>query len=87
MLRKKEIKEFIFLNIFWFICKCAKLLIIKVMLKTVECPLRALFAAAVDEAYTPPPKPILHLGYVIRTHHINFQQNRTTLSMVYSSYR
>ena len=36
-------------------------------------------------ADSPPPKPILHLGYVVRTNHFNFQQNRTTLSMVCSS--
>ena len=25
----------------------------------------------------PPPKPILHLGYVVRTHHINFEKNQS----------
>ena len=25
----------------------------------------------------PSPKPILHLGFVVRTHHINFEQNQT----------
>ena len=43
---KKEKKGFIIPNIFWFIGKCAKLIITKVMLKTVECPLRALCAPA-----------------------------------------
>ena len=47
-----------------------------------------IFAAARPPAADrPPPKPILQLGYVVRTHHFNFQQNWTTLSMVYSSYR
>ena len=33
------------------------------------------FLAAADRLS---PKPILHLAYVVRTHHLNLQQNRTT---------
>ena len=34
-------------------------------------------AARPPAADRPPPKPILHLGYVVRTHHVNFQQNQS----------
>ena len=37
-----------------------------------------IFAAARPPAADrPPPKPILHLGYVVRTYHINFEQNQS----------
>ena len=39
-------------------------------------------APAADAADGPPPKPFLDLGCVVRNHHINFQENRTTLSVV-----
>ena len=35
---------------------------------------------AADSADRPPPKPISHLAYIVSTHHINFQQNQTTLT-------
>ena len=34
-------------------------------------------AARPPAADIPPPKPILHLGYVVRTYHINFEQNQS----------
>ena len=34
-------------------------------------------AARPPAADRPPPKPILHLGYVVRTHHINFEKNQS----------
>ena len=34
-------------------------------------------AARPPAADRPPPKPILHLGYVVRTYHINFEQNQS----------
>ena len=37
-----------------------------------------IFAAARPAAADrPPPKPILHLGYVVWTYHINFEQNQS----------
>ena len=38
----------------------------------------SLTAAATADG--PPPKPISHLAYIVSTHHINFQQNQTTLT-------
>ena len=37
-------------------------------------------AATADSADGPTPKSISHLAYIVSTHHINFQQNQTTLT-------